>query len=127
MQPESIGEGESVEAIFDDKFIDSLLEEVSSISEVTLIHFVENTMWVTFKEGAAALAALKLNGIEVGSKHCPVVCSKSKTRRDQTSGIRMSLLLINESLVLRTIRTESRKFCMAVLLKLIDSLADAIL
>lgn len=65
LQPDSIGDGESVEAIFDDKFIDSLLEEVSNISEVTLIHFVENTMWVTFKEGSAALSALKLNGIEV--------------------------------------------------------------
>ncbi|CAG0923524.1 unnamed protein product [Notodromas monacha] len=63
--PESLTDGGNVEAIFDDKFIDTLLEEFSSISEVILIRFVENTMWVTFKEGSAALSALKLNGLEV--------------------------------------------------------------
>ena len=52
--------------MFDDSFINLLLGELTAVGEVILIRFVENTMWVTFTDGTAALAAAKLNNIQVG-------------------------------------------------------------
>ena len=56
---------EDVERVFDDDFISMLLGELSQLGEVILIRFVENTMWVTFTEGTAALEAVKLNNMQV--------------------------------------------------------------
>nr|CAD7588646.1 unnamed protein product [Timema genevievae] len=45
--------------IFDDNFIMTLLQELSQIGEVILVRFVEDTMWVTFRDGQCALVAAK--------------------------------------------------------------------
>ncbi|CAG2054275.1 unnamed protein product [Timema podura] len=47
------------EEIFDDNFIMTLLQELSQIGEVILVRFVEDTMWVTFRDGQCALVAAK--------------------------------------------------------------------
>ncbi|KAJ8275588.1 hypothetical protein COCON_G00073400 [Conger conger] len=46
---------------FDDPLIDELLDKFASFGEVILIRFVEEKMWVTFREGYSALAALSLS------------------------------------------------------------------
>ncbi|XP_052126016.1 synaptojanin-1 [Frankliniella occidentalis] len=51
--------GEDSSAIFDDDFMTALLQELAQIGEVILVRFVEDTMWVTFRDGQCALAALK--------------------------------------------------------------------
>ena len=38
--------------MFDDNFMMVLLQELSQIGEVILVRFVEDTMWVTFKDGS---------------------------------------------------------------------------
>jgi phosphatidylinositol-bisphosphatase len=53
---DSEGRGEEV---FDDNFMMALLQELSQIGEVILVRFVEDTMWVTFRDGQCALAAAK--------------------------------------------------------------------
>lgn len=45
--------------IFDDEFMTALLQELAQIGEVILVRFVEDTMWVTFRDGQCALAATK--------------------------------------------------------------------
>lgn len=45
--------------VFDDNFMMSLLQELSQIGEVILVRFVEDTMWITFRDGQCALAAAK--------------------------------------------------------------------
>ncbi|KDQ65302.1 Synaptojanin-1, partial [Zootermopsis nevadensis] len=52
------GEG-SGEDVFDDNFMMVLLQELSQIGEVILVRFVEDTMWVTFRDGQCALMAAK--------------------------------------------------------------------
>ncbi|KAK7791521.1 hypothetical protein R5R35_008685 [Gryllus longicercus] len=47
------------EDVFDDSFMMTLLQELSQIGEVILVRFVEDTMWVTFRDGQCALAAAK--------------------------------------------------------------------
>ncbi|XP_069684733.1 synaptojanin-1 isoform X2 [Periplaneta americana] len=49
----------SGEDVFDDNFMMVLLQELSQIGEVILVRFVEDTMWVTFRDGQCALAAAK--------------------------------------------------------------------
>ena len=56
---------DDVERVFDDSFINLLLGELTAVGKGILIRFVENTMWVTFTDGTAALAAAKLNNIQV--------------------------------------------------------------
>ncbi|KAM3934624.1 synaptojanin-1 [Leptodactylus fuscus] len=56
------------EGYFDDNLIDELLQQFAGYGEVILIRFVDDKMWVTFLEGSSALAALKLNGVEVLGK-----------------------------------------------------------
>ncbi|XP_049806410.1 synaptojanin-1 [Schistocerca nitens] len=45
------------EDLFDDNFMMALLQELSQIGEVILVRFVEDTMWVTFRDGQCALVA----------------------------------------------------------------------
>jgi len=45
--------------VFDDNFMMVLLQELSQIGEVILVRFVEDTMWVTFRDGQCTLAARK--------------------------------------------------------------------
>lgn len=45
--------------VFDNSFMMALLQELSQIGEVILVRFVEDTMWVTFRDGQCALVAVK--------------------------------------------------------------------
>ncbi|GFG38407.1 hypothetical protein Cfor_12437, partial [Coptotermes formosanus] len=56
IQVDDEGTGEEV---FDDNFMMVLLQELSQIGEVILVRFVEDTMWVTFRDGQCALAAAR--------------------------------------------------------------------
>ena len=58
-------EGGGGEDIFDDNFMMALLQELSQIGEVILVRFVEDTMWVTFRDGQCALAAAKKGSTQV--------------------------------------------------------------
>jgi len=42
-----------------------LLQELSQIGEVILVRFVEDTMWVTFRDGQCALAAARKGTTQV--------------------------------------------------------------
>ncbi|XP_026682160.1 synaptojanin-1 [Diaphorina citri] len=44
---------------FDSDFMAALLGDLSQIGEVILVRFVEDTMWVTFRDGLHALSAVK--------------------------------------------------------------------
>lgn len=43
----------------------TLLQELSQIGDVILVRFVEETMWVTFRDGQCALAAASKQKTEV--------------------------------------------------------------
>lgn len=43
----------------------ALLQELAQIGEVILVRFVEDTMWVTFRDGQCALAAIKKGTMKV--------------------------------------------------------------
>lgn len=47
------------DSIYDENVTAALVQELAEIGEVTLVRFVGETMWVTFKDGQAALAAVK--------------------------------------------------------------------
>lgn len=47
------------DSIYDENVTTALVQELAEIGEVTLVRFVAETMWVTFKDGQAALAAVK--------------------------------------------------------------------
>ncbi|KAJ1520146.1 hypothetical protein ONE63_004363 [Megalurothrips usitatus] len=57
--------GEDSSAIFDDDFMTALLQELAQIGEVILVRFVEETMWVTFRDGQSALAAIKIGSLNL--------------------------------------------------------------
>lgn len=50
------------DSIYDENVTAALVQELAEIGEVTLIRFVGETMWVTFKDGQAALSAVKHKG-----------------------------------------------------------------
>ncbi|XP_066592854.1 synaptojanin-1 isoform X2 [Prorops nasuta] len=45
--------------IFDDHFMDALMQDLSQIGVVILVRYVGETIWVTFRDGQCALAAAK--------------------------------------------------------------------
>ncbi|CAG9855074.1 unnamed protein product [Phyllotreta striolata] len=47
------------EFVFDDNMVMTLLEEFSQFGETTLVRFVGDTLWITFREGQMVLEALK--------------------------------------------------------------------
>jgi synaptojanin len=53
---------EDEDSIYDENVTAALVQELAEIGEVTLVRFVGETMWVTFKDGQAALAAVKRKG-----------------------------------------------------------------
>lgn len=50
------------DSIYDENVTAALVQELAEIGAVTLVRFVGETMWVTFKDGQAALAAVKHKG-----------------------------------------------------------------
>ncbi|XP_023247557.1 synaptojanin-1 isoform X2 [Copidosoma floridanum] len=53
------------ENIFDENFMNALVQNLSKIGKVILIRFVEGDIWVTFKDGQEALAAVKIGAIRI--------------------------------------------------------------
>lgn len=50
---------------FDDNFMMALLQDLSQIGEVILVRFVDDTIWVTFRDGQCALAAARKGRTQV--------------------------------------------------------------
>lgn len=50
------------DSIYDENVTAALVQELAEVGEVTLVRFVAETMWVTFKDGQAAVAAVKHKG-----------------------------------------------------------------
>ncbi|KAL9928488.1 synaptojanin isoform 1-T7 [Glossina fuscipes fuscipes] len=46
--------------IYDEKVMSGLIQELSKMGEVTLVRYVEDTMWVTFRDGESALNAVSM-------------------------------------------------------------------
>lgn len=44
--------------IYDENVMSTLIQELSKMGEVTLVRYVEDTMWVTFRDGEASLNAV---------------------------------------------------------------------
>lgn len=60
MNPNSDSEDDDEGSIYDENLMTALVQELTKIGEITLVRFVGETMWVTFKDGQSALtAALK--------------------------------------------------------------------
>lgn len=57
--------GDDPYSVFDDNFIMLLLQDLSQIGEVILVRFVDDTMWVTFRDGQCALAAAKKGTLQL--------------------------------------------------------------
>lgn len=52
-------ESDEADSNFDDNFMMALLQDLSQIGEVILVRFVGETIWVTFRDGQCALAAVR--------------------------------------------------------------------
>ncbi|XP_055376290.1 synaptojanin-1 [Condylostylus longicornis] len=48
-------ENEENLSIYDENVMSGVIKELSQMGEITLVRYVENTMWVTFREGESAL------------------------------------------------------------------------
>ncbi|KAK7576500.1 hypothetical protein V9T40_012786 [Parthenolecanium corni] len=72
-----------IASVFDDAFMAELLQTLSTFGEVILVRFVENVMWVTFKEGVSALNAAAQSTLQIGSYTLEVVL-KSPNWIEQT-------------------------------------------
>nr|XP_018906096.1 PREDICTED: synaptojanin-1 isoform X1 [Bemisia tabaci] len=57
-------ETDEEENVFEE-LMPALLQELSQVGEVVLVRFVEDTMWVTFRDGQTALAAAKKANTQV--------------------------------------------------------------
>ncbi|XP_046406834.1 synaptojanin-1 isoform X1 [Ischnura elegans] len=62
---EHYGGGDANNA-FDDNLIMALLQELAQFGEVILVRFVDDTMWITFRDGQSALAAANKEHVTVG-------------------------------------------------------------
>lgn len=75
--------GVDIASVFDDSFMAELLQTLSTFGEVILVRFVENVMWVTFKEGVGALNAVARSPLQIDS-HTLEVALKSPNWVQQT-------------------------------------------
>lgn len=48
--------------------MNAIIQELSQIGEVTLVRFVDETMWVTFRDGQSALSAVAKGEVEVRTR-----------------------------------------------------------
>ena len=51
--------------IFDDEFMNALVQNLSEIGEIILVRFVSDTIWITFRDGRSALAAVQKGVIKI--------------------------------------------------------------
>ncbi|XP_052872010.1 synaptojanin-1 [Anopheles cruzii] len=52
-------------SIYDENLMAALIQELTQIGEVTLVRFVGDTMWVTFRDGQSALTAAQKRSVQV--------------------------------------------------------------
>ncbi|XP_062556103.1 synaptojanin-1 [Armigeres subalbatus] len=52
-------------SIYDENLMSALIQELTQIGEVTLVRFVGDTMWVTFRDGQSALTAAQKQFVQV--------------------------------------------------------------
>uniref|UniRef100_A0A182J0G8 phosphoinositide 5-phosphatase n=1 Tax=Anopheles atroparvus TaxID=41427 RepID=A0A182J0G8_ANOAO len=52
-------------SIYDENLMAALIQELTQIGEVTLVRFVGDTMWVTFRDGQSALIAAQKRSVQV--------------------------------------------------------------
>lgn len=52
--------------------MNAIIQELSQIGDVTLVRFVDETMWVTFRDGQSALSAVAKTQVEVRIRDCLV-------------------------------------------------------
>ncbi|XP_031787323.1 synaptojanin-1 isoform X1 [Nasonia vitripennis] len=50
---------DEVENVFDESFMSALVQDLSEIGEIILVRFVNDTIWITFRDGQSALAAAR--------------------------------------------------------------------
>lgn len=87
---------EEEDGIYDENVTAALVQELSEIGEVTLVRFVGETMWVTFKDGQAALSAVKHKGnIEV----CGIKLSIKLKTNDWVQQVEKEILLCTTNCV----------------------------
>nr|CAD7392934.1 unnamed protein product [Timema cristinae] len=102
--------------IFDDNFIMTLLQELSQIGEVILVRFVEDTMWVTFRDGQCALVAAKKGFTQICghelklSLKTPDWCTQSEKEIELCSNNTVPLYELPEDSTSSDINTKDRKF-----------------
>ncbi|XKL60981.1 hypothetical protein PGB90_008038 [Kerria lacca] len=60
-------ENVDIAIVFDDDFMAELLKNVSNFGDVILVRFVENVMWVTFKDSRSALKAAAQSSLRINS------------------------------------------------------------
>lgn len=56
---------EDAPSIYDEDITAMIIQELGLIGEVTLVRFVNDTMWVTFRDGQSALTAMQKKSIRV--------------------------------------------------------------
>lgn len=54
---------EDAPSIYDEDITTTIIQELGLIGEVTLVRFVGETMWVTFRDGQSALIAVQKKSI----------------------------------------------------------------
>ncbi|XP_049543929.1 synaptojanin-1 [Anopheles darlingi] len=59
------GDDEDEGSIYDENLMAALIQELTQIGEVTLVRFVGDTMWVTFRDGQSALTAAQKQSVQV--------------------------------------------------------------
>ncbi|CAD7089489.1 unnamed protein product [Hermetia illucens] len=55
--------------IYDENVMSTLIQELSQIGEVTLVRYVEDTMWITFRDGQSALNAARKKYAQICGLH----------------------------------------------------------
>lgn len=64
--PNSADSGDEDEgSIYDENLMSALIQELTQIGEVTLVRFVGDTMWVTFRDGQSALTAAQKQFVQI--------------------------------------------------------------
>lgn len=56
-------EADDSSSIYDEDLMATLIQELAQIGEVTLVRYVGETMWITFRDGQSALTALQKRSV----------------------------------------------------------------
>lgn len=61
----SAADDEDAPSIYDEDVTSAIIQELGAIGEVTLVRFVGETMWVTFRDGQSTLKAVEKKSITI--------------------------------------------------------------